>query len=144
MQGECHLLPRSKEASGPWLMRQGLQSPFSFVRPGVKAEAPGPTAAPSSGPPQVSIQHPGLAPGKFLYRALLNHLVDTCVPHVLEEGAPATGRAQPLILPLLGRCSLEGVALDGSSWPAVNKQKPLNIPTPLGTWRQPQPQVRAV
>lgn len=43
-------------------------------------------AAPSSGPPQVSIQHPGLALGKFLTGLSLNHLVDTCVPHVLEEG----------------------------------------------------------
>ena len=28
MQGECHLLPRSKEAFGPGLMRQGLQKRF--------------------------------------------------------------------------------------------------------------------
>lgn len=28
MQGECHLLPRSKEVSGPGLMQQGLQKPF--------------------------------------------------------------------------------------------------------------------
>ena len=116
----------------------GLQAQVNAARPtealldlrglGVKAEAPGPTAAPSSGSSPGLHPYPGLAPGKFLTGLSLSHLLDTCVPHMLGGG-----RRQPLgVLSLSSHPCWEGVALEGSSWSAVNKRKP---PSFLGTWQ---------